>query len=286
MFHAPLGIPIAVHKQSSSELIHTASFADATRRWLSIVGALLLRQIVSHGSKQWPIFTLFLLVIEPVGVIIVFGSVSDFLLRQPVYGPSTVIFHGTGILPYYFFMRISAKTRRFKADRDNRLPCIRPLDEFLSLVVLEYIIMCAASVSILCGLAYFVNPVALPFDPIACFTSVTLITIFACGINLINSAISEFSEAWVSVLIMLSRGMILVSGVFFVMDFMPPAVREWLLVNPLAHAIIWFRTGVFPRYPDYSLDRTYLVLCSFSALVIGFIVERAVHSGESPSDIS
>jgi capsular polysaccharide transport system permease protein len=263
-----------------------SSFFDGLRRWFAILGALVVREITSYGERQWPIFTLFLLILEPIGVILVFGSISYFMLRQPVYGPSTVIFHATGILPYYFYMRISSKTRRFSAERDNRLPCIHPIDEFLALVILEYIIMCTASVMVLGGLAYFINPLALPFDPVTCLVSVTLITIFACGINLVHSAISDVSEAWVSVLIIVNRGMILISGVFFVVDFMPPQIRWWLMLNPLAHAIIWFRSGVYPHYPVYALDKSYLITCAMVALVFGFIVERAVRNFEAPGDRS
>ena len=259
---------------------------DGFRRWLAIIGALIVREIMSYGERQWPVFTLFLLILEPIGVILIFGAISYFMLRQPVYGTSTILFHATGILPYYYYMRISAKTRRFSAERDNRLPCIHPIDEFLTLVILEYIIMSVATVVVLSAMAYYVTPLALPFNPLACLASVTLITIFACGINLVNSAISDFSDVWVTVLIIANRGMMPIAGVFFVMDFIPPPIRWWLSLNPLSHAIIWFRAGVFPRYPDYSLDKTYLVACAMIALVVGFIVERAVRNIEAPGDRS
>ena len=264
---------IELFERDAAAIRAGGSLWSGFRRWLAILGALIIREIMSYGEKQWPIVTLCLLILEPIGVIIVFGSVSYFMLRQPVYGSSTVVFHATGILPFYFYMRISAKTRGFSAERDNRFPCIHPIDEFLTLVILEYIIMCVASVVVLGGLALLVDPIALPFNPINCFMAVTLVTLFACGVNLINSAISDVSEAWVTVLIVTNRGMMLIAGVFFVMDFIPPKIRWWLSLNPLAHAIIWFRTGVYPLYPQYSLSKSYLVLCAFFALILGFIVE-------------
>ncbi len=249
------------------------------------MAALINREIMSYGERQWPLFTLFLLILEPIGVIVAFASISWFMLRQPVYGPSSMLFHATGILPYYFYMRISAKTRGFNAERDNRFPCIHPIDEFLTLVLLEYIVMCAACVFVLGGMALFVQPLALPFDPIQCILAVTLITLFACGINLVNAAISEYAEAWVTVLIIANRGMLIVSGVFFVLDYLSPNIRWWLSLNPVAHAIIWFRTGIYPHYPHYTLDKTYLVLCAFFALIIGFVVERAARNFEAPGDM-
>ena len=245
------------------------------RNWSAVMGALLLREIWYWGESKW---TLFMLVMEPAGVIAVFGSISYFLLRQPPYGPSTVLFHATGILPYYFFAQISARTRRFTAESDTRLPCIHPLDEFLTLVLLEVIIMSFASVAVLGGLALFDLPLAAPYNPWACITAAFLVSVFACGFALVNAAITQVVEAWSSVLIISNRGMFLISGVFFVTDFMPPEIRWWLNLNPLSHGIMWFRKGVFPTYPTYSLDRNYLIVTAVSALLIGLIAERAMRN--------
>lgn len=253
----------------------------SARAWLSIVGALVLQEIISYDVKRWPALTLIILILEPIGVIAVFATVSWFMLRQPVYGPSTAVFHATGILPYYFYIRISARTRGFESSAGRRLPCVHPIDEFLALVILEFSVMTAATFLILGALSIFINPIALPFNPGACMGAVLLITMFACGLGLINSAISGVWDFWVTAQIIFNRGMILVSGVFFVMDYMPPAIRDWLMWNPLAHAIIWFRTGVYPKYPQYALDKTYLVFVALCTLVVGFIVERAMQNIET-----
>lgn len=252
--------------------------------WCSILSALILREIWRHGRTKWTLLTFLLLLCEPIGVIAAFGGICSLLLRVPPYGTSTVLFHATGIIPFYYFIRVSARTRSFEVDKANRLPCIDPFDDFLILCIMDFIVMTVGSVVLFCGLAYFVSPLAIPFNPWPCIAALCMVSILACGINLINAAIIHFSKVWVTLLVVAMRGLMLFSGVVFVVDFMPTNVRYWLNLNPLSHAIMWFRSGIYPRYPVHTMSIDYLLAVALGSLLIGLIVERATRSFEAGGD--
>jgi len=256
------------------------AYVRGFRNWSAALRALILREIWRHGRTKWTMFTFALQFLEPVGVIAAFGFIVYVLLRVPPYGPSTILFHATGIVPYYYFIRVSGRTRSFEVDRANRLPCSDSLDDFLILCFMDFIVMSVGTVILFWGLSIFVSPLAIPIDPWACVTSVVLVSILACGINLVNAAIIHLTKAWVTILIVLFRGLMLISGVIFVVDFMPPNIRFWLNLNPLSHAIMWFRMGIYPHYPVHTLDKAYLVWFALGSLVVGLAVERATRNFE------
>lgn len=270
---------------SRATLSHRAR-PSGFRLWVGVMSALLIKEIWRHGRTRWTLFTFALLVLEPIGVIAAFGAIAYLLVRQPPYGNSTLLFHSTGIIPFYYFVRVSQRTRSFEMSKRNRMPCIDPLDEFLVVCLMDFIVMSAGTLVIFAGLAYFVTPRALPFDPLPCILSIFFTSIMACGINLFNAALINFSKAWVTVLVIAMRGLMLISGVVFVVDFMPSGVRYWLTLNPLTHSIMWFRTGVYPHYPAHSLDRSFLVEVALISLFVGVIVERAIKTAEGRHDHS
>ena len=267
---------MAFHNEPISLEASPSRFSRGFHNWFAVLSALVLRDIWRHGRNRWTLFTFFLLVVEPVGVVAAFGLISMLLMRAPPYGPSIFLFHATGIVPYYYFVRVSAQTRSFDIDRSKSLPCIDSLDEFIALCLTDFMIMTISTVVLFLILFFAVSPLALPSDPIACMCSLLFVAVLAFGVNLINAAIIKYTKIWATLLIIVTRVLLLVSGVIFVVDFLPPQIRSWININPLSHAIMWFRLGIYPNYPVHTLDRVYLVKCALGALLLGLGIERLV----------
>jgi capsular polysaccharide transport system permease protein len=79
----------------------------------------------------------------------------------------------------------------------------------------------------------------------------------------------------------LSRGLIIFSGVFYIPDFLPPGVRDWLVYNPMLHAINLFRHGFYHRFPSLLLDTNYLIYSAIVAVAVGLVLERITRRGEA-----
>lgn len=213
--------------------------------------------------------------LEPVFLIAVFSVIYIYLNRPPVYGPSQILFHANGVLPFYWFIRISTRTRNAELDRVARFPVVNPLDVFFSLVAVESLIMTVVTVMVFVTLDAFDIPMALPMEPLTCVGAIFVLVVFSAGLGLVNAVIVSYIEIWGVVMAVCSRGLMLISGVFQVLDFFPLPVRHTLAYNPVAGGVIWFRTGFYPHYPSLSLDKTYLVIWAVGLFALGVCLERA-----------
>ncbi len=66
------------------------------------------------------------------------------------------------------------------------------------------------------------------------------------------------------------------SGVYFVVDRLPPEIRYYLSFNPLIHAVTWFRLAFFPTFPSHTFSLNYFLTCTAVLLVVGFATEAAL----------
>jgi capsular polysaccharide transport system permease protein len=59
-----------------------------------------------------------------------------------------------------------------------------------------------------------------------------------------------------------------------VVEYVPEMYRQYMVWNPMMHAVEWFRSGFYHLYPTYSLDIHYLVSWSGTTLLLGLAFER------------
>jgi capsular polysaccharide transport system permease protein len=95
------------------------------------------------------------------------------------------------------------------------------------------------------------------------------------GWGMITLIVTRYFWMWAYLTSAFNRAMVLFSGVFILVEFLPPNIRYYLSFNPMAHAIALFRSGFYPNYPKIMLDTTYLTYCSLGAVLIGLVLERA-----------
>ena len=76
---------------------------------------------------------------------------------------------------------------------------------------------------------------------------------------------------WSTVWSILTRPLVLLSGVMFMVESMPEPWRSWMIWNPLVHVVAETRAGFYYGYhPDY-VDPTYVFGLSLTALAIGLL---------------
>jgi ABC-type polysaccharide/polyol phosphate export permease len=122
------------------------------------------------------------------------------------------------------------------------------------------------------GLWLYGVPEALPLAPLQCLAALAAITSLGIAVGLINAVISAYFFAWLYIYAVLIRGWLVFSGVLFVVDRMPPQLRDIAVWNPLSHAITWYRVGHYAGYPANSLDRQYLLVSAFVMLAVAWLV--------------
>ncbi len=230
-------------------------------------------QMLKNRVKSHP-FGLVLVVFEPIGLIIVLSAIYYFTSRRPVFGPSQILFHASGVVPFYWFVRISTRTRNMELDDPTRFPRIKPLFAFIAQVLTEVVIMVLVTVVVFTGIFFFGIPQALPSNMSELIGGTLALVGLAAGFGLTTAVLMTYLSFWGHVMAVCSRGLMVISGVFFIIDFMPPGIRGVLALNPISHGITWFRLGFYPTFPTVTLDKSYLVMWAVAFIALGILLER------------
>lgn len=216
----------------------------------------------------------FFILLEPFAIVlIIIAFRSVFRGRLPAYGTSTALFYSTGIFAFYVYLRLANRGGGTIYDPTSRLPKTTALDYVIAGSIVEGSLILAAMVVWFVSLWLYGVEQAWPSSIEDCLAAIFLLGIFGIGISLINASISQRVMYWRLISLRLTgRGLMFVSGVFFIVDFLPPFLRDVLVWIPIVHGIEWFRLGMYGRYPTFTLDRSYLVASGLGALFIGLLL--------------
>ena len=125
------------------------------------------------------------------------------------------------------------------------------------------------------GILYiFFTDTAVPFDFLPIVESMLAIVALGFGWGMISLVLARYFWPWTFIGPAFTRTLIVFSGIFFLIEFLPPEARYVLSFNPIAHAIALFRTGFYVNYPAGMLDTSYLAYCAIGAVFIGLVLER------------
>lgn len=229
--------------------------------------ALFLREA---AGDDHPSLALLVRLVEPVVLIFATIALSWLINRQPPYGTSMLLWAVTGIGPIYLFIRI---VRYVTTKRGTHLPFYSDMDVCLVQGFVELVFV-TLSIFFLFWILYRWNtPQAFP-AVIPCAIEGWLTTAcLAFGVGLVNRQLWRMFNLWHVIFPALTRALLHLSGVYFVVDTLPPEIRGWMALNPLVHAVILFRLGFYPTFPDYVLSVSYFSEISFGALVLGTALE-------------
>lgn len=177
----------------------------------------------------------------------------------------------TGLIPWFCCYKIA--TYLTAAVPGNRsllqLPLVKPFDVVVSRAVLETATYLIVAFLFFGTLYLSGDAAALPSNPFAVAASLLTLITLGFGVGIINAVVYSVFPQWGFLFSMIFGPLYLLSGIFFIVEEIPPPFRDYLLYNPILHAITWFRTGFYPQYPHMMLDRGYAVWCAVAAVTIG-----------------
>jgi capsular polysaccharide transport system permease protein len=216
---------------------------------------------------------LVLAMMEPIFLAYSMTLIHNFLgATTAPYGKSVAVFYCTGILYHFTFMWISIPTRGARLNA-RLFPRIQPLDLVLAHAAVESGLMLFAMIIVFGGMSLYGVPEAWPWDPANAFLAFLVAVTLGIGVGLINAVFIPLFPVWHLVYSLFVRAAMILSGVFFVPDFMPPSIRNWISWVPLLHGINWFRAAFSPGYPSLLLDKQYYIACAVMTLTIGIALE-------------
>lgn len=220
--------------------------------------------------------------LEPIFLIVTLSFIFYFLGRRqvsPLGGPP-VLFYATGFFPLYLFIYISRRMRRAISAPSQRFPVEQRLDHILVHMILRFIDYSILGVLLFGGIYILFTADAIPHDGLKAFLACVAIAALGFGWGILNLILSQKSRLWSFFFPAVSRTLIILSGVFFIPDFLSPGTREVMAYNPLMHAVALFKKGFYPAYPAIALDTFYLAACAIVSVFFGILVERVTRRSE------
>lgn len=238
---------------------------------LQVLYAIILRETrtrfgESHLGYLWALM-------QPMFYIVPMIWLFELLGRKAPMGMSVVGFLATGLLPFFMFRNCT--TRLLAAINSNKgllgYPQVRPYSLMTARTLLEGATWITVFCIIVGGEAIALG--AIPADDLLQVMLGLGLTIglgasfgaLLCCINVHWDVLERFVPLMI-------RPLFWFSGIFFIVDELPPQVAHYFLYNPLLHTITLVRMGWFANYESHLIDPWYpfewIVVMSFLALFL------------------
>lgn len=247
-------------------------------RWRTFrtISALILREMTtsygrSPGGYLWAI-------LEPVGAIAVMSVLFSFVLRSPGLGTNFPLFYATGYLVFGLYTGQSAVASAAISYSRALLsyPAVTFMDALLARLLLNLLTQLLVMVIVLGGIVtvYGLNPV---IDWSAAGLAVAIAVALGIGVGTVNCFLFSLFPAWRSIWAIVNRPMFLLSGILFIPEMMPGALRDWIMFNPLIHATALMRRAFYPTYEAVRVVPLYPFAVAIVLTIFGILFLRRYH---------
>jgi capsular polysaccharide transport system permease protein len=225
----------------------------------------------SPGGYIWAI-------LEPIGMIVILSLAFSIIVRAPPLGTSFILFFATGYLPFMLYADVSAKTST--ALKFSRALLAYPSVTWLDTIIGRFMLAVLTNASVFCilivGILLIVNShVILDFIPIV--IGLLLAAMIGLGVGMINCLLSGLFPVWKSFWSIITRPLMIGSGVLFIFEDMPPLAQNILWWNPLIHITGLVRTGFYSTYHASYISLPYTFGCALILIGLGLLVLRKNH---------
>jgi capsular polysaccharide transport system permease protein len=236
------------------------------------ITALILREMESTYGRQpggyiWA-------VLQPVGMIVLLSMAFSLLVHKPPLGTNFLFFYAISYLPFDIYSTLQGKIGSALSYSRALLfyPRVTWIDTILARFFLNTLTLFTVFFIVTGGLSLMYETRA-HISLIPLIQGLSMAAILGLGVGMTNCVLGGLFPVWDTIWAILSRPLFLASGVLFLPEVMPAAVRDALAWNPLIHIIGLVRQGFFPTYENNLVSLTYgygfgLVLMVFSLIFL------------------
>lgn len=237
------------------------------------IAALILREMSttygrSPGGYIWA-------VLQPVAMISILTIAFSFLLRSPSLGTSFLLFYATGFLVLRMFQEVSGAVGAAISFNQSLLvyPRVTYVDSLVARAVLAVLTQIMVSAIIFTGV-FTIEDVRLILDFGPILLAYAMLILLAVGIGIFNSYMSFSFPLYKMLWGVLTRPLMLVSGVFYIYEDLPRTVQNILWYNPLLHLTGLMRTGFYSTYEPSYISLNYVALLGAVPMFFGVLMLR------------
>ncbi|TNJ35956.1 ABC transporter permease [Prosthecochloris vibrioformis] len=238
---------------------------------LRVIGALLRREMLTrYGRNNIGFLWLF---VEP--MIFTLVMVAIWSVRRAGMDISVVMFAITGY-PVAMIWRNSVSRGKNAISPNNALLYhrnVKVLDIFASRILLE-ITGGVASFLFLVIIFNFTGSMQPPEDILKILFGLLLMAWFGAALAMVIGSLTERSEVVDKLWSPFSFFLFISSGVFFLVDWLPPVAQQYILWLPMVHGIELVRDGYFGRLFTAHYDVAYLTFWNLFLTLLGLAMLR------------
>jgi capsular polysaccharide transport system permease protein len=187
------------------------------------------------------------------------SAIFSIGFRSPRLGDNFPIFYATGLLPFFLFNDIANKTAQAVNYSKQLLayPRVTLIDAIYARFALNLLTQLLISYIVLTGiLIAFDTRTTLEVDRI--LLAYTLAAALGLGVGTFNCFLMSLFPLWQRVYNILTRPLLLVSGVIFIYESVPNPYREFLWYNPLMHVTGELRGAFYKSYDAAYVSPVYV----------------------------
>ncbi len=261
---APL-TPSGARPEGLREIGELPKFATARA-----ILALILREMTttygrSPGGYVWA-------VLEPTLALLVLVAIFSLGFRTPPIGTNFAIYYASGLLPFFMFTSVFGNISQSINFSSQLLayPRVTFWDAVVArliLTVLTQLMIAYLIFSVILLTAETRTILELP----VILSAFAMAAILGLGIGLLNCVLTSRYAIWHTVWSVLTRPLILISGVILPPSSIPQPYRGWLEWNPLLHVVGQSRKGFYYSIDSAYVDLRYAILvaaiCGFFGLL-------------------
>ncbi|MGR3457506.1 MAG: ABC transporter permease [Pseudooceanicola nanhaiensis] len=240
------------------------------------VMALMLREMStrygrSPGGYVWAFA-------EPIGGILLMTLVFSLIARSPPLGTNFPLFFATGIVPFVLYNSTASSVGM--AIRYSRPLLAYPGVTFIDAIIARFLLNALTQVLVgitLIALIILLYDVQVSIEYVICARALLMASAMGLGVGLLNCYLMSMFPIWQFVWSVLNRPIFLISGLFFVVDYLPENARSLLLWNPLAHPVMLMRRGVYDSYEAVYVSEFYVYSIALVLGALGMLLLHRYH---------
>jgi capsular polysaccharide transport system permease protein len=244
------------------------------RRFASLraIVALILREMAttygrSPGGYAWAL-------VEPVlGTAVLTAGFTYFIMAPPI-GTSFELFFATGMVPFLMWTSVSNKVATALLFSKQLLvyPAVNFVDALIARFIINFLTELMVFYLVMTGVLIVFQTRSV-LDPIRLMEAMAMLAAFSFAIGAMNCYLFLRFNLWHQIWAIITRPLMLVSGVLATFDGLPKGMQDFLWYNPLIHVIGKVRMGFYPSYKGGYIDQTYvyglcLVMTAFALMML------------------
>lgn len=248
------------------------------RRFASLrtITALMMREMAtsygrSPGGYIWA-------VVEPAAGIALLSALFSLGFKSPAIGTNFPIFYATGLVPFLMFTDLSNKVAMALLYSKPLLayPSVTFLDALLGRFLVNLLTQIMVSYVVFGGILLMFETRTIPQMPGIALATLMGATL-ALGVGTMNAVLFTAFPIWQRVWSILTRPLLLVSGVIFTFENVPRPYQDYLWWNPLIHVVGQMRASFYPTYDSSYVSYAYLFGVSAVLMLFGLVFLRHYH---------